>query len=937
MERGNNLGKKTFSEKAILAFVLVNLFMTPMVFSSESEQSYSSVAGTTQIISNSFAKVTPLSSFETNKADEKINLMQIDKNGHPYTDINWSGAEASYDIYHMVNTVIEKNPLNVSDGRIIVCDSQDATPQCPGTMPNPLNGGISAEKLIYAGEGVDIHTEGASMPSGPARLRVNADCSTPGNCDTALVLNTGLSGDSNMTAFSRQGNVKVMQTLTQNDDYALWLNGANRLSIKQNGDANFSGNATVSGKVVIGDGHTPFDYNLVVNGNEWILNNTEIWGSISVENGYGGSNYFSGPVGIGVDPPRSRLDVNGNILGTYGYTFSASNVESKLYLLGSLPNSTSDSNFHKMMVTIWGGKYGSDNLGQTIYMVGSRTSLTATRTRLFGLTPDYPLLMYKNESDGKYFAVLNVTGSFWKIVGIRSQIFDIKGFTEQVVRETNATELSTLTPQTYIFTDLISVDGAGNLGVGVYNPTAKLDVRGTAKIEDSGETALVLKRASNTTAYGTSINFTLLNNGSVDKTYARMFGLIENATSGSEKGDILFQTMNGNLSNAMLINSEGNVAIGTNVGTLSPLSKLHIRGGGLRLSRYSINSGFVFEQDSSSYDLQITYNNETGVVRNIMTLKDDNGNVGIGVTSPSAKLHIGSDGYPFTFNTTINGGSCSLGRCSCDTSNSTSDCGSSTTYNVAVAQCADYISVGATCNYRQYIRQAKTDDFVVTDTGQVGIGTTTPGSTMGGGGGYSNYIKLDVVNQDQGYIRISSDASTQSAGIWLHTSNSTKGGWLMGIKDGNLKFAYGTGASNEGQGLGKAKDVVSGVTISQSGDITGASLSLGSGSISAGAISGTSLSLGSGSISAGAISGTSLSVTGDISAPTITVGALGKLVLPYHQGSGLDSNGGSACNQDQEGAIMYNQPDHNFYGCKYSTDSWCNGGNAPHYCWDNLN
>jgi len=79
-----------------------------------------------------------------------------------------------------------------------------------------------------------------------------------------------------------------------------------------------------------------------------------------------------------------------------------------------------------------------------------------------------------------------------------------------------------------------------------------------------------------------------------------------------------------------------------------------------------------------------------------------------------------------------------------------------------------------------------------------------------------------------------------------------------------------------------------------------------------------------------------LGASSQITAPAIVATALGKIVLPFHQGEDLDPDGGNCCNPDQEGAIMYNQPDHNFYGCKYSEDNWCCPGEGL-YCWDNLN
>ena len=189
------------------------------------------------------------------------------------------------------------------------------------------------------------------------------------------------------------------------------------------------------------------------------------------------------------------------------------------------------------------------------------------------------------------------------------------------------------------------VYSSGNVGIGTTAPTEKLEVVGNAilTISDSrfrgGDTAgrLVVSN-SNTTSYITL-------NGSTRAVGANEIAFVANSTS------------------AMLITSTGNVGIGTT----SPGAKLDIEGNNSPLASgqkvleltdniawATIGSGpkIVFKRKDLDFDLAsirsyVFGTNLTGLAfdtgHNALTTKmviDNAGNVGIGTTSPGAKLEL---------------------------------------------------------------------------------------------------------------------------------------------------------------------------------------------------------------------------------------------------------------------------------------------------------
>jgi hypothetical protein len=121
-------------------------------------------------------------------------------------------------------------------------------------------------------------------------------------------------------------------------------------------------------------------------------------------------------------------------------------------------------------------------------------------------------------------------------------------------------------------------------------------------------------------------------------------------TSTSTSGNFLRLSGAGVNSNDLVINSVGNVGIGIN----TPEEKLHIEGNlllnatnpTLQLQNDGINKGFL-QLAGDNTRIGTNSGNTAGkfIIRNNgadRVFVDDNGNTGIGVTDPAAKLHINS-------------------------------------------------------------------------------------------------------------------------------------------------------------------------------------------------------------------------------------------------------------------------------------------------------
>lgn len=179
-------------------------------------------------------------------------------------------------------------------------------------------------------------------------------------------------------------------------------------------------------------------------------------------------------------------------------------------------------------------------------------------------------------------------------------------------------------------TPLMIVKGTGNVGIGITDPSHKLQVKGVSQFISPYDLNNVL-------------HFDYASNGNKLRSYGtNLFLETRNNTE-----DIEFRTDN-SVTALMMIKGTGNVGIGTT----DPLAKVHIIGGGVSTSLSNISSTSTLRLDVANSAISMgfgyvnsdnpflqAYNNVNGLASSLI-LNPFEGNVGIGTTTPLAKLSV---------------------------------------------------------------------------------------------------------------------------------------------------------------------------------------------------------------------------------------------------------------------------------------------------------
>jgi hypothetical protein len=214
-----------------------------------------------------------------------------------------------------------------------------------------------------------------------------------------------------------------------------------------------------------------------------------------------------------------------------------------------------------------------------------------------------------------------------------------------------------------VVADGLTVDGTATI---TYTGTGDGLVLESTETGASGAPDLVLYRNSSSPADSDDIGNILFrgkDDAGNDTSYAFILGEINDASNGSEDGNLFFRTQSaGSLDNRLSIVSDK-----VGIGTTSPLGKLSIQEGssggsansnadglvidntgktGITILTPNDSEGLIFFADPDDDNIgRITYNHSTnamGFVTNNSTALtiDSSSNVGIGTTSPSANLHV---------------------------------------------------------------------------------------------------------------------------------------------------------------------------------------------------------------------------------------------------------------------------------------------------------
>ncbi|MDW3197034.1 MAG: hypothetical protein R8G66_31945 [Cytophagales bacterium] len=304
------------------------------------------------------------------------------------------------------------------------------------------------------------------------------------------------------------------------------------------------------------------------------------------------------------------------------------------------------------------------------------------------------------------------------------------------------------------------IDVNGNWGIGVTDPSAKLSVDGFVKVQGadgrlmlenaSANSSIYLKNSGTSTQrkfeimYGPTSKFVMDNNGNV--------GIGTTSPSGSISS-----------------NQTGLHVMNDNVSYLSLESTAGV---GKKYTLFSSAAGSLVFQDASSSEAR-------GLI-------DVNGNWGIGVADPQAKLSV--DGF-----VKVQGAD---GRMMLEN---------------ASANSSIYLKNSGASSQRKFeILYGTTSKFVMDNNGNVGIGTTAPSGSIS-----SNQTGLHVMNDNVSYLSLESTASvgkkytlysSASGSLVFQDASNAKtrgiididGNWGIGVTNPDTKLVVdGTITSEE--------------------------------------------------------------------------------------------------------------------------------------------
>ena len=206
-------------------------------------------------------------------------------------------------------------------------------------------------------------------------------------------------------------------------------------------------------------------------------------------------------------------------------------------------------------------------------------------------------------------------------------------------------------------TERMRINNLGNVGIGTTNPASLLDLSTTGSgimsrrevtWTDSNTGALLglaLKTSGDMTDdFGPGMNFYIEDDAQVENSIASLVAVRDGADN---SGKFILETRKtGANTGKLTMNSDGNIGIGT----LTPQEKLDINGANyIRFNPESDGDGIYsnnseFSMKASAGNGKFIFYTGGRATENRRMIIDENGNVGIGTTSPGSKLEI-ENGY----------------------------------------------------------------------------------------------------------------------------------------------------------------------------------------------------------------------------------------------------------------------------------------------------
>jgi len=216
------------------------------------------------------------------------------------------------------------------------------------------------------------------------------------------------------------------------------------------------------------------------------------------------------------------------------------------------------------------------------------------------------------------------------------------------------------------FSQAMTIDSSGNVGIGTTDP------ENTLEVESSGEGTLAIGTSANLAAGETSgvLKFYSRGFGTDDTLSAQIKALLAADDSDDSHTNLAFYTSNGGLNEQMRITNTGNVGIGTttpdNILTIARDSStsanapfLEINNphasvdqgntlGGITWTGADISTGgtgemarinIVAENSGTQYSMRFGTRDGTNGIEDRVVI-DNDGNLGVGTTSPASRLHV---------------------------------------------------------------------------------------------------------------------------------------------------------------------------------------------------------------------------------------------------------------------------------------------------------
>ncbi|MFN8155082.1 MAG: tail fiber domain-containing protein [Bacteroidia bacterium] len=460
-------------------------------------------------------------------------------------------------------------------------------------------------------------------------------------------------------------------------------------------------------------------------------------------------NDAGGKVGIGTSSPAAKVDINGNIKiadGTQGsgkvLTSDANGLATWTTPTG-LPSGAAAGNTPYWNGTAW--VTNNSNVYNNGGNVGIGTATPTTKLEVAGTSN----LNGDTKVDGvirtSKTAPIGQHGSSMWIGGNDNGNLFTPGTAEVGIRIFNnsiAPGQSTIQGWDYLTNqarDIVLNDAGGKLGIGTSSPAAKVDINGNIKIADGTQGAgkVLTSDANGLATWTTPMTLPL----------------------GISTGNTVRWNGTSWLSDSLLTNT--GIRIG--IGTTSPQEKLHIKSGGIALDdsyqRFFVTGVPKWDifGDNTGYAIS-----RSGIDFPFYILRSS-GNVGIGTTTPTAKLEVAGT-------VKITDGTQGSGKVL------TSDANGLATWTTPTG-----LPSGAAAGNTPYwngTAWVTNNSNVYNNGGNVGIGTATPTTKLevAGTSNLNGDTKVD------GVIRTS-----KTAPIGQHGSSM----WIGGNDNGNL-FTPGT-------------------------------------------------------------------------------------------------------------------------------------------------